>query len=97
MFEGTGVFETALDVWRRKDLADKTLANFITHFTDENKERLCKLTAKQAGYQGANRATQAPPPAPAATNESSGTAGTSIVTTNNGIKMKKFNQENTYC
>ena len=90
-FEASGVFENALDVWRRKDAADKTLANFILHFTAENKERLRKLTAKQAGYQGANRATQAPAPAPtpapAPATDTNRNAGTSTVTTNNGIKM----------
>jgi hypothetical protein len=54
MLEKTGVFETPLDKWRDKTEADKTLANFKRHITIENKERVRKITAKAAGFHGAN-------------------------------------------
>ena len=65
MFEQTGVFQVACDTWRIKPAADKTYANFMEHFTEENKERLRKLTAAQAGF-GANTATLELPPIPPA-------------------------------
>ena len=40
MLEKTGVFDNALDEWRRKPTADQTLANFKTHLATENRERL---------------------------------------------------------
>ena len=54
MFEATGVFTTACDMWRVKPEANQTLIEFRLHFTNENKERLRKLTAAQIGYHGAN-------------------------------------------
>lgn len=60
VFEGTGVFASAVDKWRDKPLADHTLLNFTSHFNFENKERLRKLTAQTAGYHGANQATIVP-------------------------------------
>jgi len=67
VFESTGVLTNGIDKWRDKALADQTLANFVTHFTRENKERLRKLTAQTAGYQGANAATQPTPAGPTPT------------------------------
>jgi len=58
MFEATGVFTTACDMWRIKPAANQTLIEFRQHFTNENKERLRKLTAAQVGYHGANLATE---------------------------------------
>jgi hypothetical protein len=62
MFEATGVFTIACDTWRVKAAAEKTYANFTAHFTEENRERLRKLTAAQAGYHGANAITPGSPP-----------------------------------
>ena len=56
VLEDTGVFANGIDKWRDKAEADRTLVNFKTHFNRENKERLRKLTAKTAGYHGANQA-----------------------------------------
>lgn len=57
MFEQTGVFTTACDMWRTKATADKTYGNFQIHFAAENEERLRKLTLGQVGFHGANAAT----------------------------------------
>ena len=54
VLENTGVFDHALDKWRDKDPADQTMDNFKILFNAENKERMRKLTAKAAGYHGAN-------------------------------------------
>jgi hypothetical protein len=55
--ETTGVFSDACDRWRDLDDITKTLTSFRTFFNKENKNRLRKLTAKQAGFHGANAAT----------------------------------------
>ncbi len=54
MFETTGMFTTACDRWQVKPVANQMLIEFHQHFTDENKECLCKLMAAQLGYHGAN-------------------------------------------
>jgi hypothetical protein len=56
--EATGVFSNAIDKWQDKLPADQTWANFVTHFERENKERLRKLTAQNAGYHGAHGAAE---------------------------------------
>jgi hypothetical protein len=56
IFKETGVFDTVTEKWRNQPGADWTLDNFKTHFEKGNKERLQKLTAKTAGYHGANAA-----------------------------------------
>ena len=53
----TGVFTNACEKWRDKLEAEQTMANFITHFNCENRECIRKLTVKQAGFHGANTAT----------------------------------------
>jgi hypothetical protein len=58
--EATGVFTFALDNWRLKDDATKTMAAFKEHFSKENEERIRKLTAKTGGYHGAHSATAVP-------------------------------------
>ena len=55
--EATGVFTDACDKWRDLPSFGKTIQTFRTHFTRENKTRLRKLTAQQAGFHGANAAT----------------------------------------
>ena len=65
MFEATGVFSTACDMWRVKPDADKTMPNFKTHFNTENEERIRKLTIAQAGFHGANAANETPETPPA--------------------------------
>jgi len=67
MFKDTGVFDTACEMWRNKPATDRTYANFMSFFAAENKERLKKLTASQAGYHGANLANPAVVPAAANT------------------------------
>jgi len=56
IFEKTGVFGTVTEKWRDRPDAEWTFVNFKTHFEKGNKERLRKLTAKTAGYHGANSA-----------------------------------------
>jgi hypothetical protein len=53
-FEKTGVFTTACEKWRDKPDIDWTVLNIKQHFERANKERIRQLTAKQAGYHGAN-------------------------------------------
>ena len=66
VLEKTGVFITACEKWR--DLADAewTLVNFKAHFTKADQERIRILTARTAGYHGANAADvpTTPPPTP---------------------------------
>jgi hypothetical protein len=57
VFETTGLFELALNTWRTRAEPTWTLEQFKTDFNQANKERLRKLTARQAGYHGANAAT----------------------------------------
>ena len=64
MFESTGVFTSACSWWYHKASADKTLENFIVHFTDENRERLHKFTSTQASFHGANAAMTMAPSVP---------------------------------
>uniref|UniRef100_A0A7S2VD11 Uncharacterized protein n=1 Tax=Entomoneis paludosa TaxID=265537 RepID=A0A7S2VD11_9STRA len=65
VFDNTGVFEMACDLWRRKADADKTYHNFKSHFNAENAERLRRITAQNAGFHGANTADEATPSTPA--------------------------------
>jgi len=89
MFQKTGVFTDACNAWRRKPEANKTMANFKTHFNEENEDRLEKLTAAQAGYHGANSVTplngNARPTSDTAL--AATTTGTSHVIANDGTKM----------
>lgn len=57
----TGLFEDSLTLWHHKPKAEHTLANAELHFEKGNQVRLTKLTAKQAGYHGANQATTTQP------------------------------------
>ena len=56
VFERTGVFDTIVEKWRDKAQAKWTMTNFKAHFEAGNKERELKLTARTAGYHGANAA-----------------------------------------
>lgn len=100
MFEATGVFTVACDLWTRKAEADKTWDNFKTHFNTENIERKRKLTAQQAGFHGAHAVvTPAPDSAPplAAIVPDPGTAAAATATapssapapviSNDGVRM----------
>jgi hypothetical protein len=65
--EASGVFDFALDNWRLKDYATKTLETFKEHFNNEDKERERKLTTKTGRYHGAhgadsNHRPRTPPP-----------------------------------
>ena len=57
----TGLFATALDKWKDKPAADRTLANAYTHFEEENRRRLEALTSSEAGFM----ARQGVPPSDA--------------------------------
>jgi hypothetical protein len=72
MFEQTGVFGSVTKKWRDKAEEEWTMEVFQAHFNKGNKERICKLTAKAAGYHGAN----------AAINNSSDTVTTLTASTN---------------
>ena len=56
VFERTGVFDTIVEKWRDKPQVIWTMENFKIHFEAGNKERERKLTARAAGYHGANAA-----------------------------------------
>jgi hypothetical protein len=68
VFEQTGVFTTACERWRERDIADHTLANLKLHFIKANRERLRKMTAGQMGFHGANAAEVSSPTPPAVQN-----------------------------
>ena len=56
VFERTGVFDTIVEKWRDKAQLTWTMESFKLHFEAGNKERERKLTARTAGYHGANAA-----------------------------------------
>jgi hypothetical protein len=65
--EKSGVLKDAITDWRKKPAAERTWANLPAHLVTYNKERTCKITATQAGFNSANATTQqqrsnAPPP-----------------------------------
>ena len=65
VLEKTGVYITACEKWRDRPIADWTLDNLKEHFTKAAKERIRVLTARAAGYHGANAAAAdivSPPP-----------------------------------
>jgi hypothetical protein len=64
VLEDTQVFAVALNNWRVKDEATKTLVNYKLHFAEENVERMRAATAASAGYNGAHATDTRPPPAP---------------------------------
>ena len=72
MFENTGVFADACVLWENRPEADRTYANLVTFFTEWNKIRIRKLTARQAGFHGANATTVATTPTRGATNAMEG-------------------------
>ena len=81
VFEKTGVFDSSVETWRAKVEADRTLVTFKAHFNKANKERARKLTAKAAGYHGANAAKSL-------TNEKAATtANTNTSENNEGIRI----------
>ena len=60
VFERTGVFDTIVEKWRDKAQDAWNMDAFKLHFEAGNKERERKLTAKAAGYHGANAAVTLP-------------------------------------
>lgn len=60
VLEATGVYSWAVDKWRDLPDAQWTLVNFKNHFSKANKERIRQLTARAAGYHGANMTTDIP-------------------------------------
>jgi hypothetical protein len=70
--EKSGVLKDAISDWCKKPAADQTWANLPNHLVTYNKERTCKITAPQAGFNSTNATTQqqcssTPPPQPGAT------------------------------
>jgi len=88
LFESTGVFSLACEMWRMKAAANKTYTDFITYFTAENKERIRKLTTGSTGYHGANVATTVNNTNTMTTATSHTTAATQgPVTSNDGVSV----------
>ena len=54
---GHGKFQFGLDSWRLRAAADKTYANFKTHFTEENENIQHNLTTGAAGFHQTNAVT----------------------------------------
>ena len=83
VLEKSGVFTEAIRDWRKRPAGQWTLDNLKADFNAANKERLCQLTARTAGYHTANHATNSPP------EEANATAngGTPHIVTDNGVKM----------
>jgi hypothetical protein len=83
-----GVYAHALQTWDDKPEQDQSYANFKTHFTLQEKNRLRNITAKAAGF---NATIQTPPPgthvippndATAAAADASGTTRNQAYTSN---------------
>jgi hypothetical protein len=72
-----GVYGHAIDTWYDKPEADQTWDNYQTHFRQQEKVRIKKLTAKHAGYGNANEASHLIPP-----NDPAPAPGTAAATTN---------------
>ena len=96
MFDKSGLMGTACDKWRDKADANKTWANFRSHFTEENRRRVKRTTAAQAGFHGANLARlslnndPSPPKASNTSDESANAAKRNkshAITTNDGVTM----------
>jgi hypothetical protein len=62
-----GVYAHAITTWDDKPDAEQTWANFQTHFTQQDKNRLHNLTAAAAGFHSAHQADTMPGPPQAAT------------------------------
>jgi hypothetical protein len=83
-----GVYDHAITTWYDKDETDHTWGNFMLHFTKHEKERHRKLTARTAGFHGANLAKtpvtpeKAPAPSPPP-NAYAATAGPASYDSNN--------------
>jgi hypothetical protein len=90
--ENTGVFTFALDNWRLKEDATKTMPAFKEHFSKENDERVRNLTAQTGGYHGSHSAAAilTPDSASAAATTTTTQPSTSTpphVVLNNSVKM----------
>ena len=62
MIEKTRLLATTTEKFRLRPLADWTFALFKADFVLGNKERICRLTAGDAGYHGAHHAVSTPSP-----------------------------------
>jgi hypothetical protein len=90
VFEKTGLLTLAIRDWHKFDEVDQTPANFRIHFTNEIKDYNRLLTAKQAGYQGANMArdtTTEPTPTTAAAATATTPPTTNTHITTSGVNM----------
>jgi hypothetical protein len=54
-FAKSGVYDHDIRTWEEKDQTDQTWTNFKTHFEKHEKLRRTRITAKAAGFHGANR------------------------------------------
>jgi hypothetical protein len=54
VYKMIGLFGTVTENWRDRPANEWTMLKFKTHVTKGNKEPIQKLTAKAAGYHGAN-------------------------------------------
>ena len=61
MIESTGLLATTTEKFCLRPLADRTLALFKAEFKLGNQERVCKLTAGNAGFHGAHQAIAVTP------------------------------------
>jgi hypothetical protein len=52
-----GVYDHATTMWYDKDETNHTWPNCVLHFTKHEKERHHKMTARAAGFHGANKIT----------------------------------------
>jgi len=90
LFESTGVFTTACDMWHTRPAANKTFPELCVYFTAENKDRLRKLTTSQAGFHGTNAAIAVGTTSPSAAAKPAtivSSPRTASVTTNDGSSM----------
>jgi hypothetical protein len=62
-----GVYNRAITTWYDNDETNHTLPKFMLHFTKHEKECHHKLTARSAGFRGANNVTPEPATPPATT------------------------------
>jgi len=57
MFKNSGVFHSEVDKWKDKPIVQHTMANFQTHFKEDNNWHTELPTSTQAGFQWANDIT----------------------------------------
>ena len=86
ILENTASFTEAIRDWRQKPLADRTLANFETHFAKADIERKRTLTTRTAGYHQAAMVQQLGGPKKIKIEQDLPTANSAITTTTDQAK-----------